>query len=204
MAVTNYIFVDFENVQPEVPAVLKNLDVQLVIFVGSSQAKLNTELVIDIQELGSKAEYVKIEGNGRNALDFHIAFYIGRISAINPNSFFHIVSKDAGFDPLIAHLKLLEIEAHRHDRIVDIPSVGPKTETNLKNCVLYVVKKLSERKTPRPKTRTTLKNLIKTVLGEKLKEGRAEEIVCTLFSQNLVTEKDGKLVYHLPAANTSE
>ena len=54
-----------------------------------------------MQSLGADAEYVRIEGNGPNALDFHIAFYIGNIAAKDPDCYFHIISKDTGFDPLI-------------------------------------------------------------------------------------------------------
>jgi hypothetical protein len=52
-----------------------------------------------MQALGAKAQYVKISGNGSNALDFHIAFYIGHLGAVDPTAYFHIISKDAGFDP---------------------------------------------------------------------------------------------------------
>ncbi len=76
-----YIFIDFENVQPRDLALLKGLEFKGMIFVGVSQAKLSTEFVFAVQSLGPAAEYVRIDGNGRNALDFHIAYYLGRTSA---------------------------------------------------------------------------------------------------------------------------
>src|SRR5690606_41861527 len=63
--------------------------------------------------MGSRAEYVKIASNGSNALDFHIAFYIGQLATKEPESYFHIVSKDTGFDPLIQHLKGKKIQVSR-------------------------------------------------------------------------------------------
>jgi len=51
--------------------------------------------------MGERAEYVRISGNGSNALDFHIAFYIGQLAAHEPDAYFHIISKVTGFDPLI-------------------------------------------------------------------------------------------------------
>ncbi|MEA3275850.1 MAG: PIN domain-containing protein [Pseudomonadota bacterium] len=53
-------------------------------------------------------------------LDFHIAFHIGRLSATDPNSCFHIISKDTGFDSLIEHLKTRKIYAQREKDLAEI------------------------------------------------------------------------------------
>ena len=47
---------------------------------------------------------MKIEGSGRNALDFHIAFQLGRILETEPETGCYVLSGDKGFDPLITHL----------------------------------------------------------------------------------------------------
>ena len=47
---------------------------------------------------------MKIAGAGRNALDFHLAFYLGELAATTPRARLRIVSKDTGFDLLVAHL----------------------------------------------------------------------------------------------------
>jgi hypothetical protein len=57
-----------------------------------------------LQAFGQDAEYVQMEGSGHNALDFHIAYYLGRLVVEYPEARFQIVSKDAGFDPMVAHL----------------------------------------------------------------------------------------------------
>jgi hypothetical protein len=43
--------------------------------------------------MGERGEYIKVAGAGRNALDFHIAYYIGRIASQAPEAFFHIISR---------------------------------------------------------------------------------------------------------------
>ncbi len=96
-----YVLIDYENVQPEAISALDQEYFKVIVFVGATQSKVTYEVAIAMQKLGNKAEYIKIAGNGPNALDFHIAFYIGRISAKEPDTYFHIVSKDTGFDPLI-------------------------------------------------------------------------------------------------------
>ena len=76
---TNYVLIDYENVQPDS---LNGLDAdhyKVLLFVGASQGKLTFEVAEAMQRLGARAQYVKIAGNGSNALDFHIAFYVGEV-----------------------------------------------------------------------------------------------------------------------------
>jgi hypothetical protein len=72
----------------------------VLVFVGSNLTKVPFYLASSLQTLGSNAEYVRTGGNGPNALDFHIAFYVGQLAWRDLNAYFHIVSKDTGFDPL--------------------------------------------------------------------------------------------------------
>src|SRR6266700_1754309 len=99
---TNYVLIDYENVQPAAFAVLDQDYFKAIVFVGAGQAKLSFEVVSAIQRMGDKASYVKISGNGPNALDFHIAFYIGQIAANEPNAA-HVGQVVADFTPRIAH-----------------------------------------------------------------------------------------------------
>jgi len=43
-----------------------------------------------------KFELVGIKGQGKNAADFHIAYFIGKLSKEIPDSLFHIISRDTG------------------------------------------------------------------------------------------------------------
>lgn len=101
---TNYVLIDYESVQPSHLELLNRDGFIAYVFVGKVQAKLSFETVSVIQDLGERASYIKISGAGPNALDFRIAFYIGQIGARDPDAFFHIISKDKGFYPLIEHL----------------------------------------------------------------------------------------------------
>src|SRR5882757_4103914 len=94
---------------------------KVIVFVGASQAKVSFEMAAALQRMGAKADYIKISGNGSNALDFHIAFYIGHLAAADADACFHIISKDTGFDPLIAHLKSKKILAQRWRDVGELP-----------------------------------------------------------------------------------
>ena len=105
----NYILIDYENFQPKNLDVLNGHPLEVFVFMGQNQTKVPVDFASSLQRLGSEARYVKIEGNGSNALDFHIAFYVGQLSERFPDASFHIISKDTGFDPLIKHLKSQKI-----------------------------------------------------------------------------------------------
>src|SRR4030095_10461863 len=100
-----YVLIDYENVQPKDVASLNAHPFKVLVFVGANQKTLRFDLAKSLQPLGPSVEYISVSGNGRNALDFHIAFYLGELAAKDPNGLFRVVSKDTGFDPLLAHLK---------------------------------------------------------------------------------------------------
>lgn len=119
----NFILVDFENVQPDILASVMQAKFGVIVFVGANQTKVPFEIAAALQQMGPDAAYVKISGNGKNALDFHIAFWIGQLSARYPTAAFHIITKDSGFDPLIVHLKERGISAARRPSISEIPQL---------------------------------------------------------------------------------
>lgn len=117
---THFVLVDFENVQPKNLGALQAGPFHIKVFLGASQSKITLELARALQAFGGDAQYVQVAGNGSNALDFHIAFYIGRLAATVADASFTIVSKDTGFDPLIKHLATLGIVCARVKAIADI------------------------------------------------------------------------------------
>jgi hypothetical protein len=120
----NIVLIDSENVKPEAIEKLKHEHFRVVVFVGANLKKLDIGIVKALQSLGDKGSYIQISGNGPNALDFHIAFYIGKMAAAHHDAYFHIISNDKGFDPLIRHLKEeLKIFCSRTASILEIPIV---------------------------------------------------------------------------------
>jgi len=159
---TNIVLIDFENVQPESLGLLAQEQFRVLVFVGANQTKVPFETAASLQQLGSRAEYIKVAGNGPNALDFHIAYYIGKLAAAEPGAYFHIVSKDTGFDPLIAHLKTQKVAAGRVQKVSDIPGVKSPGPTPADERSAHIVEKLRRVKATRPKSRKTLAGYIRT------------------------------------------
>ncbi len=97
------LFVDFENV-PKVDLSALPADVVVPFFFGASQRSVPTAFLKDALKLGSRFVPIDIEGQGKNALDFHIAFYLGEYLRAEPAAECVILSRDKGFDPLVRHL----------------------------------------------------------------------------------------------------
>lgn len=119
----NIILIDYENLQVKNLDDVYHLDVDVYVFRGPTQNKLPAELIESAQKFGSRITWIKTSRQGHNALDFHIAYYVGRMAEIDPKVFFHIVSKDDGFDALIDFMKERTLFIDRVESIEEIPLV---------------------------------------------------------------------------------
>lgn len=195
---TNYVLIDYENVQPESLSVLDHDHFRIMVFVGATQKKVSFESAAALQRMGPKAEYVKISGSGHNALDFHIAFYIGQLAMQDPTIFFHIISDDGGFDPLIEHLKTRKIFAARSKNVVDIPLVKAASTKTIQQKIEVIVAKLKHLGVSKPRTTTTLSSVISSLFQKQLAEEDLALIITELQSRGLVGVTGTKVSYTLP------
>jgi len=196
---TNYVLIDYENVQPDAIGVLDQEHFKVIVFVGSSQAKVTFEVASLLQRMGTRASYIKISGNGSNALDFHISFYIGQISATEPDAFFHIISKDAGFDPLIAHLKTKKILACRSRAVADMPIVKAANTKSQPEKISVIIAKLQQQGTSKPRTIKTLSSTISSLFQKALTDDEIEVLLKALQQKGIITVNASKVSYALPA-----
>ena len=196
---TNYVLIDYENVQPKNISLLAAEHFNVKVFVGQAQSKIPIELVSAMQALGARGEYIVIAGNGKDALDFHIAYYIGRISSSDSDAFFHIISKDTGFDPLIAHLKVKGILSKRSASIDGIPILRSLTEAPKDEQVDAVVSKLLGMAKNKPQKDKTLRAMISAWFGSKLEPKDLERIVSSMLQRKLIAIEDSRVRYSLPA-----
>ncbi|MDP2033942.1 MAG: PIN domain-containing protein [Polaromonas sp.] len=99
----NLVLVDFENKQ-KVDLSALDSSYRAIVFVGANQNPPKAARMKKTAHRFERVDFMKIEGSGRNALDFHIAFQLGRILETEPETSCYVLSGDKGFDPLIAHL----------------------------------------------------------------------------------------------------
>lgn len=195
---TNFVLIDLENVRPENLGLLTGGQFKVKVFAGSQQKNVTIDMAQALQSFGAEAEYVRIEGHGKNALDFHIAYYIGRLAVECPGAFFHIISRDTGFDPLIRHLKANRIFCLRWAHIEDIPLVRLLHSKSLPDRVAAVLDYLERRNAGRPKTLKTLGSAVRTLFQGSLSDEELEKIIDGLKKRGVIIERGGKITYSMP------
>jgi hypothetical protein len=196
----NHVLIDFENVQPKNLSLLVGKGYRVHVFVGENQAKLPFELVDAMQRLGDAGRYVKIAGNGRNALDFHIAFTLGELVQEDPKGYFHVISRDTGFDPLIKHLRRRGFEAHREQDLAEIPPLRVPATVTEGDKVGVIVKNLAGRGPSRPRKLKTLTNTINSLFKPKLDDAELDGLIKDLQEQGYIALDGEKVSYRLPRA----
>ena len=196
----NYVLIDFENVQPKNLNILAAHPFKVLVFIGASQTKLPRHVVVAMQELGDRAKYIEIDGNGPNALDFHIAYYIGVLAAADPDGSFHIISKDRGFDPLIRHLKGKDVRVQRESDLAEIPNLRIPKKAKKDDKIDAIVKNLVNRGQSRPRKIKTLQNVIKNLVAENLDEAGLAALVDELQKRKLIVVNKGNIKYTLPSS----
>ena len=194
----HYILIDYENVQTKSLAVLHstpNQAFRVIVFVGANQSKIPIELVSSMQGFGDKAEYVQITGSGRNALDFHIAYYLGALTERDPAGYFHVISKDTGYDQLIRHLKGKKVNAARQKDLFEIPWLSSSNKKPMNEQIAAIVENLAARGNSRPRKVKTLKNSINSLFGNKLEVEKIDNLVKDLKEQKYIIIKQENVTY---------
>ncbi len=195
---SNYVLIDFENVHPKNLELLTKHPFKVYVFVGENQLKIPFDLADSMQLLGKEARYIKITGNGQNALDFHIAYYIGLLATKEPDASFYIISKDKGFDPLVRHLKSQRIRIQRNKDLGEIPVLQLSTTTSVDEQIAAIVKNLGGRGQARPRKVKTLQNTINTLFTKKLDAEELNALVRELQQRRLIVVNQGSVSYKLP------
>lgn len=194
---TQYLLIDFENVQPASLELLHGRDFQVFVVVGASQAKIPLELAASLQELGRDARYVRITGSGRNALDFHIAYLLGELAAADPGGQYHVISRDTGFDPLIAWMNGRGIQAHRCKDLAELPLLRIAREKGAPEKLDHIVANLASRGASRPRKVKTLKSTINALYQKGLPEAELDGLVEALVSRGQVSLNGDSVTYRL-------
>ena len=154
-----------------------------------------------LHALGTNPEYVLLESAGSNALDFHIAYYIGLLSVQDPTARFNIISKDTGFDPLIKHLKRRGVIAQRLPSITTIPSVKPVPPSAIGDHFQSAVAHLSKLKTAKPRTQKTLRSTLRALFKKEISEDQLSALFTALCERGVVSVDGTKVAYDVPSAS---
>lgn len=106
-----HVLLDYENVQPsdaELRALVPDAG-QVWVFHGPHQREVEKRFA----SFGAGATAVPISKTGKNALDFHLSFYMGYIASRNPESAMVVVANDKGYEPMLEHAKAMGFVVRR-------------------------------------------------------------------------------------------
>jgi len=140
-----HLLIDFENVQPQNLDKLPTENTHIWLFIGVLHKMLPISLVKSLLRFGERVHLVQLQKMGKNALDFYLSYYLGQITATDPEAQIGILSRDGGYDVLVEHIletqqakgivRLANIDEVQHQKITAAPppallenSPQPETE----------------------------------------------------------------------------
>jgi hypothetical protein len=124
---------------------------------------------------------------------------VGILSAQDTAGFFHIISKDTGFDPLIKHLKAKGVFAQRSTSIASIPDFKPPLPLATDAQVEVVVAHLTKMKAAKPRAEKTLLSTLHALFKKELSEHQLSSLFALLCKRGIVKVEGTKVSYELPS-----
>lgn len=195
----NYIFVDFENIQEVDLALVAGKSVTVFFILGERHRTLPVELVNQLLAHAGQVRVIRTGQAGKNALDFVLACELGRQTALDAEGYFHILSKDKGFDALVVHLKAQGVHASRHELFGRIPVLAKVPALALAERVARVQERLACNPASRPKREKSLRGLVRGTFAGQLTVEEEEETLGALVSGGILElAPDGQVRYLLP------
>lgn len=121
------ILVDYENVH-RMDLSLLDQSYRAIVFVGAKQEPPKAARRPTTAHRFQRVDFQRVDGSGRNALDFYIAFHLGRTLETAPQTECFVLSRDKGFDPLLVHVNKSGVKCRRIEAIEELMPGAELTE----------------------------------------------------------------------------
>jgi len=198
-----HILLDYENVQPtEVELrVMVPEATRVWVFHGPHQKQVEQRFA----SFGTGMTAVPISKTGKNALDFHLSFYMGYIASRNQQAKFVVVANDKGYEPMLEHAKVLgfAVRQHGHARSAE-PVVQKVVEVAAPRPATAVAKKAAAKKATAKKVAP--KPIAKTLVAKETspKKAAAKKVQPPAAKKAAKASPPAKVVKPLPMAATAQ
>ena len=116
--------------------------------------------------------------------------------------YFHVISKDSGFDPLISHLRRQKIHCRRSESVAEIPLVKIADAETLSEKVEAIARNLAKRGAAKPRTAATLRSTVKALFVDKLSDAEVAAVFEELLSSVSLKSQRGKSATICPGPPT--
>ena len=114
---------------------------------------------------------------------------------MDATAYFHVISKDTGFDPLIQHLKAKGVFAGRVKSVAEIPLVKASTAKSPTERLLVALSWLQQTKASKPRTVKTLSSSIGSLFQKQLSAEDVASVVEALAAQGHISVAGTKVTY---------
>ncbi len=184
MTTEQFVLVDYENVQPTNLQRLRDQGFRIRVFLGAAQERLPLSMVSSLQVFGPALEYVQTSGVGPNALDFYIAYFLGRKTLELPR-----------------HLRSQGLACRRVTTVEEIISEQNLLQSvhalPLEQMLERVLNHLSRAAITRPRAVKTLRSTINSLFGKKLTDSQIDDVIMAMKNTGFVLKDSPRLVYRL-------
>ena len=192
-----HLLIDFENIQPQNLDKLPTEDTHIWLFLGTQHKSLPISLVASLLPFGERAHLIHLQKSGKNALDFYLSYYLGKITSTDPDAQIGILSRDGGYDILVDHI-LEKQEAKGVVRLANIDEVQ-HTKINTKPPTKLLEQKIEQYiLNIKPKTFTDFQAAVKKRAGAlslSVNEVDIQALARHLREQNHIRLNKGKIEY---------
>jgi NTP pyrophosphatase (non-canonical NTP hydrolase) len=198
VAAQTHVLVDWENVQPreaDIRALVPDVT-DVWLFHGPHQKKVDSHHA----SFGDRATLVPIARTGKNALDFHLSFYMGYIASRHPEARFVVLANDQGYGPLVDHAAELGFAARQVG--FGAVALAPVPGLDLEPLVRKV--EVSLRKTTsRPAKESALVAAITSLMGQAADAESVPAVLSGLLAGGHVSIDDqGRVTYQFKAGDS--
>jgi PIN domain len=195
---TNYIFVDYENVQKLDLDLIAGKAVKVFLIVGHRRKSFPSLLARQMHQYHDQVAWIESQGASRNALDLVLAYHVGVHAGADPKGYFHILSADKDYDALVAHLRTNGILASRDEEFAKIPALVAMRSLSLAERVEWVVGRFKKNKASRPTRKKSLLTTIHSVCRKELSGEKVQQIVSAMVARKLIEiTPQGGVVYRV-------
>jgi hypothetical protein len=118
---------------------------------GCSMARTRPEQAQAFAASHARVTLVPRSGQGPNALDFHVAFYLGYWAAKHPDAELVVVANERDYDPMLAHARMIKFRARRVGYKAPAAKEAAAAKPAAPVAVPVAAKKAAAKKTVAPK-----------------------------------------------------
>ena len=129
---------------------------------------------------------------GKNALDFYLSFYLGKISEIDPQASICIVARDSGYDVLVEHLNTV-YDGLDIVRLADTKQLNPNNESDKAAIITTATPKVEKNKT----SATVYQRAIAAIKSRPLKSRPSKKSSLINYLKSHLRNEDSRVIDNL-------